>query len=155
MTGRPGASPRRRTTGVHFAFRRYDPWLAHGRPKAANVLFAVEATRRWSGEGITADAVMPGALRTGLHRRVEDAHASTSIPAHLLKTVEQGAAMSVLATASPPPAGAGGRSYADCARAGTLDRRGAPSRASPATPSTQANARRLWEPPPDLLATAG
>jgi hypothetical protein len=30
------------------------------------VLFAVEATRRWSGDGICADAVMPGGIMTNL-----------------------------------------------------------------------------------------
>ena len=34
----------------------YDPWLAYGQSKTANVLFAVEATRRWAGDGITANA---------------------------------------------------------------------------------------------------
>jgi hypothetical protein len=40
-------------TRVNFAERPYDPWLAYGQSKTANVLFAVAATRRWSGEGIT------------------------------------------------------------------------------------------------------
>ncbi|MFF8693906.1 SDR family NAD(P)-dependent oxidoreductase [Streptomyces sp. NPDC015144] len=140
---------------IHFAFRRYDPWLAYGQSKTANVLFAVEATRRWSGEGITADAVMPGAIHTGLQRHVEDAHASTSIPAHLLKTVEQGAATSVLAAASPLLAGAGGRYYADCAQAEVLDRRGAPLQGVARYAVDPANARRLWELSTDLLATTG
>ncbi len=34
---------------LHFAFRRYDPWLAYGQSKTANVLFAVGATKRWAG----------------------------------------------------------------------------------------------------------
>ena len=29
---------------IHFARRAYDPWLAYGQSKTANVLFAVEAT---------------------------------------------------------------------------------------------------------------
>ena len=33
------------------ASRRYDPWLAYGQSKTANVLFAVEANRRWGGCG--------------------------------------------------------------------------------------------------------
>ena len=44
---------------IHFAFRPYDPWLAYGQSKTANVLFAVEATRRWAGDGITANARQP------------------------------------------------------------------------------------------------
>ena len=53
---------------IHFAFRPYDPWLAYGQSKTANVLFAVEATRRWAGDGITANALMPGAIPTNLQR---------------------------------------------------------------------------------------
>lgn len=43
-----------------FERRPYDPGVAYGQSKAANSLFAVEATRRWAAEGITANAVMPG-----------------------------------------------------------------------------------------------
>ena len=31
---------------INFASRPYDPWLAYGQSKTANVLFAVEATRQ-------------------------------------------------------------------------------------------------------------
>ena len=34
---------------LHYAFREYDPFGAYGQSKTANVLFAVEATRRWAG----------------------------------------------------------------------------------------------------------
>ena len=55
---------------LHFAFRRYDPWLAYGQSKTANVLFAVGATARWAGDGITVNALMPGAIATNLQRHV-------------------------------------------------------------------------------------
>ena len=45
---------------LNFASRPYDPWLAYGQSKTAIVLFAVEATRRWAQDGITANAVHPG-----------------------------------------------------------------------------------------------
>jgi NAD(P)-dependent dehydrogenase (short-subunit alcohol dehydrogenase family) len=48
---------------LDFAFRDYDPFGAHGQSKTANVLFAVEATRRWANDGITANALMPAASR--------------------------------------------------------------------------------------------
>lgn len=62
-----GASP------VHFEdlfFERrpYDPSLAYGQSKTANVLFAVEASRRWAPDGIAANAVMPGGIWTRLQR---------------------------------------------------------------------------------------
>ena len=36
--------------------------LAYGQSKTANVLFAVEAASRWASDGITANAVHPGAV---------------------------------------------------------------------------------------------
>ena len=45
---------------IDYAFRDYDPFGAYGQSKTANVLFAVEATRRWRADGIVANAVMPG-----------------------------------------------------------------------------------------------
>lgn len=53
---------------IHFAFRPYDPWLAYGQSKTANILFAVGATARWFRDGITANALMPGAITTNLQR---------------------------------------------------------------------------------------
>ncbi|TXS52620.1 SDR family NAD(P)-dependent oxidoreductase [Streptomyces sp. uw30] len=57
---------------VNFTWRPYDPWLAYGESKTANVLFAVEATRRWQTDGITANAVHPGAIAaSNLARHLE------------------------------------------------------------------------------------
>ena len=53
---------------IHFERRAYDPQTAYAQSKTANSLFAVEATRRWGAEGITANAVNPGGIRTGLQR---------------------------------------------------------------------------------------
>src|SRR4029077_8427391 len=53
---------------VHFAFRPYEPILAYAQSKTANVLFAVGATARWARDGITANALMPGAIATNLQR---------------------------------------------------------------------------------------
>ena len=55
---------------LHFAFRPYDPWLAYGQSKTANVLFAVEADRRWADDGIRVNALMPGGIATNLQRHV-------------------------------------------------------------------------------------
>ncbi len=56
---------------INFSSRPYDPWLAYGQSKTANVLFAVEATRRWAADGITANAVHPGAIaETNLSRHM-------------------------------------------------------------------------------------
>ena len=57
---------------INFTEREYDPWLAYGQSKTANVLSAVEATRRWADDGITANAVHPGGIRTNLVRYLPD-----------------------------------------------------------------------------------
>ncbi|MEU1616507.1 SDR family NAD(P)-dependent oxidoreductase [Streptomyces sp. NPDC005722] len=138
---------------VHFAFRRYDPWLAYGQSKTANVLFAVEATRRWADDGITANAVMPGAIRTNLQRHIADA--GSRVPAELMKTVEQGAATSVLVAVSPLLKGVGGRYFADCGEAAVLDRRGAPLQGVARYAVDPDNARRLWTLSERMIANAG
>jgi NAD(P)-dependent dehydrogenase (short-subunit alcohol dehydrogenase family) len=58
---------------LDYAFREYDPFGAYGQSKTANVLFAVEATRRWAEDGITANALMPGGIATPLQRHVLEA----------------------------------------------------------------------------------
>lgn len=104
---------------IHFTTRPYDPWLAYAQSKTANVLFAVDATRRWANDGIVVNALMPGAIRTALQRHVDPAEldrlraASGSGP-YTFKTVEQGAATSVLLAGSPLLAGVGGRYFEDC-----------------------------------------
>ncbi|MFE5501265.1 SDR family NAD(P)-dependent oxidoreductase [Amycolatopsis japonica] len=108
---------------VNFAFRPYDPWLAYGQSKTANVLFAVEATRRWAADGITANALMPGAIYTNLQRHT-GGRGSGTVPPELIKTPEQGAATSVLLATSPLLKGIGGRYFADCNETETIDRKG-------------------------------
>ena len=53
---------------IHFVRRPYDPLVAYGQSKTANVLFAVGATARWGRDGIAANALMPGAIATNLQR---------------------------------------------------------------------------------------
>ncbi|MFD4555354.1 SDR family NAD(P)-dependent oxidoreductase [Streptomyces sp. NPDC058469] len=53
---------------INYASRPYVPLEAYGRSKTAIVLFAVEAGRRWAADGITANAVMPGGIRTPLQQ---------------------------------------------------------------------------------------
>jgi NAD(P)-dependent dehydrogenase (short-subunit alcohol dehydrogenase family) len=100
---------------IHFRNRPYDPMGAYGQSKTANILFAVEITRRWSGEGITSNALMPGAIMTNLARHMDAATVEglRSLPL-VWKTPEQGAATSVLVATSPRLAGIGGRYFEDC-----------------------------------------
>jgi NAD(P)-dependent dehydrogenase (short-subunit alcohol dehydrogenase family) len=108
---------------IHFRERAYEPWAAYGQSKTANVLFAVEATKRWASEGITVNALMPGGIRTNLQRYVTDEdldrmRAQTGSTVIAWKTPEQGAATSVLVAASPLLEGVGGRYFEDCNEAG-------------------------------------
>ena len=102
---------------IHFQRRAYDPWLAYGQSKTANVLFAVEAARRWADDVITANAVMPGAIRANLLQYQFEAmtpDVQAMFDAFHWKTVEQGAATSVLLAASPLVQGVSGRYFEDC-----------------------------------------
>ena len=47
-----------------FEHTAYDPFLAYGRSKTANVLFAVAFDKRHRGQGVRAAAVHPGGIRT-------------------------------------------------------------------------------------------
>jgi NAD(P)-dependent dehydrogenase (short-subunit alcohol dehydrogenase family) len=59
---------------IMFERREYEPWSAYGQSKTANVLFAVEASHRWAGDGITVNALHPGGIRTQLQRYVSVAY---------------------------------------------------------------------------------
>ncbi|WP_407572594.1 SDR family NAD(P)-dependent oxidoreductase [Deinococcus altitudinis] len=143
---------------VQFRRRPYDPFLAYGQSKTANVLFAVEASRRWAEDGVTANAVMPGAVRTegvaNLKLTAEQiAHAQatrSSAPETFWKTPAQGAATSVLVATSALLDGVGGRYFEDG------------QEAQPHVPGTMSGvaayaldpelAGRLWEASEALLA---
>ncbi|HWN31731.1 MAG TPA: SDR family NAD(P)-dependent oxidoreductase [Pseudonocardia sp.] len=135
---------------VHFAFRPYDPWLAYGQSKTANVLFAVEATRRWAGDGITANALMPGASYTNLQRHT-GGRGSGRTPAELFKSTQQGAATSVLLATSPQLQGIGGRYFVDCNETETVDSSTGTLAGVASYALDPANANRLWEVSEQLL----
>jgi NAD(P)-dependent dehydrogenase (short-subunit alcohol dehydrogenase family) len=134
-----------------FAFVPYSPFLGYGQSKTANVLFAVEASRRWERDAITVNAVMPGGIATRLQRHIDPealAQARREAGASAeLKSVEQGAATSILAAVSPLLEGVGGRYFEDCneaevvgSRADSDGRHGVAAYAL-----DEGNAERLWE----------
>jgi NAD(P)-dependent dehydrogenase (short-subunit alcohol dehydrogenase family) len=142
---------------INFANRPYDPWLAYGQSKTANVLFAVAATRRWAGEGIYANAVHPGAIPTNLSRHMDpeqvaqmrkaaEFKTNEGVRMHF-KTVEQGAATSVLVATSPQLEHVGGRYFDDCNEAEVVSGENLSANASgvAAYALDPENARRLWE----------
>ena len=121
---------------INFSSRSYDPWLAYGQSKTANVLFAVGATNHWAADGITANAVHPGGImETNLARHMDPeqvaelraAASSTGATTQTIngapirfKTIAQGAATSVLVATSPQLEGIGGRYFEDCNEAERL-----------------------------------
>jgi NAD(P)-dependent dehydrogenase (short-subunit alcohol dehydrogenase family) len=136
---------------LDYAFRDYDPFGAYGQSKTANVLFAVEATRRWAKDGITANALMPGGIATELQRHVGgDAYMEQAVERYrqagsVLKTPEQGAATSVLLATSPQLEGIGGRYFEDCNEAEVVERRGAGINGVAPYALDPVNAERLWD----------
>src|SRR5438128_5208420 len=88
----------------NFKRTPYDPWVAYGRSKTANILFAVAFDARHRGRGIRAAAVHPGGVRTELDRHMDPIHiqkmteqmnkqrAPESKAPSQLKTIPQGAA---------------------------------------------------------------
>ena len=49
--------------------RQVSRWAAYGASKQANLLFTVEAARRWGPEGIVPTCFFPGLIRSGFGRR--------------------------------------------------------------------------------------
>jgi len=131
---------------LDFTKEPYDPWLAYAQSKTANILFAVEAARRWAGDGIAVNALNPGRIwQTNLGRHIEtppqafDPAGRTGVSE---KSIAQGAATSVLLAASPLVEGVTGKYFEDCQEAEPFVpgiRRGVAPYAIDAD-----NARHLW-----------
>lgn len=126
---------------IHFVFRPYDPRLAYGQSKTASILFAVGATKRWLRDGITANALMPGAIATNLQRYV----GNIQTPPERQKTPEQGAATSVLVATSPLLEGVGGRYFEDCNEAAIVTKRTEDYSGVAPYALDPDNADRLWD----------
>lgn len=106
---------------IHFERRDYNKWKAYGQAKSANALFALGLQGRHGGEGITANAVHPGGIMTGLQKflPIEEMRAlgwlkADDTPLDLFKTPAQGAATSVWAATAPALKGRGGLYLEDC-----------------------------------------
>jgi NAD(P)-dependent dehydrogenase (short-subunit alcohol dehydrogenase family) len=136
---------------LHYRFRPYDQWTSYGQSKSANVLFAVAAASRWANDGIAVNALMPGNVAsTGLARHVgaddlANLGQETELGLPPVKTIEQGAATSVLLAASPDVEGVTGRYYEDCAQATPIiERAGHTGGVAPYALDVD-NAERLWQ----------
>ncbi len=139
---------------IHFQRRAYDPWLAYGQSKTANILFAVEATKRWASDGITVNALMPGLIQTNLSRHLPQEDLDELIArietTRAWKTPEQGAATSVLLATSPRLEGIGGRYFEDCNEAPVFEAPGVRGVAAYALDPEAAE--RLWQVSVETLA---
>jgi NAD(P)-dependent dehydrogenase (short-subunit alcohol dehydrogenase family) len=110
----------------NFERTPYDPFVAYGRSKTANILFTVEFDRRHKGRGVRAAAVHPGGIQTELARHmgqeallklVETMNADLAKegkPPYEFKTVPQGAATSVWAGLVADADEVGGRYCENC-----------------------------------------
>ena len=134
----------------HFDFMPYDPLVAYGQSKTACALLAIEATRRWSGQGIFANALNPGAIATNLQRHT----GSLKTAPERRKSVAEGAATSVLLAASPMLDGIGGHYFEDCNEAEVVQRRPDDHRGVARYAVDPDAAYRLWELSLSLLADA-
>jgi NAD(P)-dependent dehydrogenase (short-subunit alcohol dehydrogenase family) len=110
----------------NFVKTPYEPFVAYGRSKTANILFAVAFDRRHRGNGIRAAAVHPGGIQTELDRHLDRVLlqktieqmnkqlASEGKAPFQLKTIPQGAATSVWAAAVAPADEVGGQYCENC-----------------------------------------
>lgn len=110
----------------NFERTEYDPFVAYGRSKTANILFAVALDNRLKAQGIRAAAVHPGGIKTELDRHMAPGAleglleginvelAAEGKPAFELKTVPQGAATTVWAAVVAPADEIGGRYCENC-----------------------------------------
>jgi NAD(P)-dependent dehydrogenase (short-subunit alcohol dehydrogenase family) len=93
----------------NFERTTYEPFVAYGRSKTANILFAVAFDRRHRGRGVHAAAVHPGVIQTelgrhmdpsrldGMIKQMNDQLAAEGKGPFRWKTAPQGAATSVWA----------------------------------------------------------
>jgi NAD(P)-dependent dehydrogenase (short-subunit alcohol dehydrogenase family) len=110
----------------NFERTPYEPFVAYGRSKTANILFAVAFDERHRGRGVRAAAVHPGVIQTELARHLDPARLQSMIeqisqqqaaegkPSFQWKTIPQGAATSVWAGVAAPADEVGGQYCENC-----------------------------------------
>lgn len=111
----------------NFERQSYQPFVAYGRSKTANALYAVEFDRRHRHRGVRAASVMPGNSLTdlprnfsqeelqGLLQTVSNARAEAGLAAAELKDIGQAAATSVWAAVVADADEIGGKYLEDVA----------------------------------------
>ncbi len=110
----------------NFERSEYEPWVAYGRSKTANALFALELDRRLGGRA-HAYSVHPGGIMTELGRHLTEETLAT-LMAQMpegrgmeWKTIPQGAATTCWAATAPELEAHGGAYLEDCSVAVRTD----------------------------------
>ncbi len=103
----------------NFERTPYEPFVAYGRSKTANILFAVAFDRRHRKRGVRAAAVHPGAIQTesriqAIMDQMNQQLATEGKAPFQWKTIPQGAATSVWASVVAPADEIGGRYCENC-----------------------------------------
>ncbi|XP_038061001.1 retinol dehydrogenase 12-like [Patiria miniata] len=128
--------------------KNYDPMVAYGQSKLANVLFTVELAKRLKGTQVTANSLHPGTIETELTRHTQQAICAMSLPWRIFfriimcspignffrKTAVQGAQTTIHLAVSEELKNTTGQYYSDCVPAKTNKQY-----------VNSENARRLWE----------
>ena len=127
---------------INYNFRPYDPYTSYGQSKTAGILFSVGITEQWRKDGITSNALNPGAILTNLQRNVGGKLASAP---ELHKNAQQGASTTVLLATSPLLDGIGGKYFENCNEAATVKERPKNYEGVAAYALDKENAERLWQ----------
>ncbi|WP_026596084.1 SDR family NAD(P)-dependent oxidoreductase [Methyloferula stellata] len=113
----------------NFEHKPYEPFVAYGRSKTANILFSVAFDRRHKARGVRAAAVHPGGIQTELGRymdkssydamlerinKINEQLAADGKPPFQFKTVPQGAATSIWTGVTAQADEIGGRYCENC-----------------------------------------
>src|SRR5260370_23295936 len=110
----------------NFERTPYEPFLAYGRSKTANIQFAVAFDERHRQRGVRAAAVHPGGIQTELARHLDPSGLQSIVeqlnqqlanegkPPFQFKTIPQGAATSVWAGVVAPADEIGGKYCENC-----------------------------------------
>jgi len=127
---------------INFEKGCYDTWESYGQSKSANILHAIELTRRYKDQGVIANSLHPGYIHTELQRHGLTFSVMFKLPTMIKaatkysskpKTPGQGAATTMYAALSPDTA-EGGKFYDDCQERDTAKHACDPE-----------EAKKLWE----------
>lgn len=150
----------------NFETQPYDPFVAYGRSKTANILFAVEFDRRHRDRGIRAAAVMPGNSMTALGRHMSEAQlqglfetvgksrVEAGLPPAEFKDAGQAAATSVWAATVADADAIGGKYLEDVAVAPINDGVSPFAEGVRSYALEQESAKKLWDLSEAMLSAA-